>query len=199
MFIGWSSHLCVQRLYCCWTAPRWPTAPSHCRPVQAAASRTSHHCGAWARDGHPAGGSSWTRRRCSRPRRPGQASSSLSGCCCRRRCSRGCSLPCWGLSRRCWNLQLHNWGWWCSGGEDLLTCAALNELSSLIGPAEGGHKDLVEAAGCERRKGTFSHTAAQRERREHFHVVEKQLHFVMVHVTLGCIPHHLQLLCATAR
>lgn len=72
-------------------------------------------------------------------------------------------------------------------------------MGFLVGPTEGGDQDLVEAAGCERRKATFSHTAAQREGREHFHVVEQQLHLVVVHITLGCLPSHLQLLCAAAR
>lgn len=75
-----------------------------------------------------------------------------------------------------------------------LTCAALYELGPLVGAAEGGDQDLIKPSRCERRQDTLSHGAAQSDRRKHLHVVEQQLHLVVIHVPQSSGPRHPQLL-----
>lgn len=74
------------------------------------------------------------------------------------------------------------------------TCTALYELGPLVGATEGGDQDLVEPSRRERRQDTLSHAAAQSDWRKHLHVVEQQLHLVVIHVTWGGRPRHPQVL-----
>lgn len=63
-----------------------------------------------------------------------------------------------------------------------LTCSTLYELGPQVGTAEGGDQNLVEPTRRERCQDTLSHAAAQSDRRKHLHVVEQQLHFIVIHV-----------------
>lgn len=79
-----------------------------------------------------------------------------------------------------------------------LTCPALYELGPLVGATEGGDQDLVEPSRCERRQDALLHAAAQSDRRKHLHVVEQQLHLVVIHVSGSGGPRHPEVLGAPA-
>lgn len=76
----------------------------------------------------------------------------------------------------------------------LFTCPSLYELGPLVGAAEGGHVDLVEASGGEGGEEASAHAALQGDGREHLHVVEEELDLVVVHIAWGGQPGHTQVL-----
>lgn len=57
---------------------------------------------------------------------------------------------------------------------DGLTCPPLDELRSLVRPAERRHHDLVKSPGGQRGEPVLSRLAGQRHRRENPSVVEEQ-------------------------
>lgn len=79
----------------------------------------------------------------------------------------------------------------------LLTCPALDELRSLVGSAEGGHHDLVQASRGERGQAVVTGLVAQGYGRVNPRVVEEDLDLVVINIPQCWRPCDHQITCTT--